>query len=69
MNLLFSNKIQISSRIGNEAFRSGEYEKAIGMYSKAIDHVKDSPVLYNNRALTYIRYVLKVIHSKMHISC
>lgn len=25
------------------------------MYSKAIDHVKDSPVLYNNRALTYIK--------------
>lgn len=29
------------------------------MYSKAIDHVKDSSVLYNNRALTYIRYVGK----------
>lgn len=43
--------------MGNDAFRSGEYEKAISMYSKAIDHVKDSPVLYNNRALTYIRYV------------
>lgn len=25
------------------------------MYSKAIDHVKDSPVLYNNRALSYIK--------------
>lgn len=25
------------------------------MYSKAIDHVKDSSVLYNNRALTYIK--------------
>lgn len=43
--------------MGNDAFRTGEYEKAISMYSKAIDHVKDSPVLYNNRALTYIRYV------------
>ncbi|XP_055324903.1 tetratricopeptide repeat protein 12 isoform X2 [Sitodiplosis mosellana] len=42
-------------KMGNEAFRNGEYEKAIGMYSKAIDQVKDSPVLYNNRALAYIR--------------
>lgn len=44
-------------RIGNDAFRNGEYEKALGMYSKAIDHIKDSSVLYNNRALTYIRYL------------
>lgn len=42
-------------KLGNQAFRNGEYEKAINMYTKAIDHVKDSPVLYNNRALTYIR--------------
>lgn len=47
--------------MGNEAFRKGEYEKAISMYSKAIDHVKDSPILYNNRALTYIRFVKFVI--------
>lgn len=44
-------------RMGNEAFRNGNYERAIGMYTKAIDQVKDSPVLYNNRALTYIRSV------------
>lgn len=44
-------------RKGNEAFRSGEYEKAVSMYTKAIDHVKDSPALYNNRSLTYIRFV------------
>jgi tetratricopeptide repeat protein 12 len=25
------------------------------MYSKAIDQIKDSPILYNNRALSYIR--------------
>lgn len=42
-------------RLGNDAFRKGEYEKAISMYSKAIDHVKDSSVLYNNRALSYIK--------------
>lgn len=42
-------------RLGNDAFRKKEYEKAISMYSKAIDHVKDSSVLYNNRALSYIQ--------------
>lgn len=56
--------ITIIFRMGNDAFRNGEYEKAISMYSKAIDHVKDSPVLYNNRALTYIRY--SVISSTLH---
>lgn len=45
-------------RLGNNAFRTGEYERALCMYSKAIDHVKDSPLLYNNRSLTYIRFVL-----------
>lgn len=34
------------------------------MYSKAIDHVKDSPILYNNRAITYIRFVNK---NEMHL--
>ncbi|XP_031620138.1 tetratricopeptide repeat protein 12 [Contarinia nasturtii] len=53
-------------KIGNEAFRNGEFEKAISMYSKAIDHVKDSPVLYNNRALTYIRLGL---YKKAIIDC
>uniref|UniRef100_A0A182ITG9 TPR_REGION domain-containing protein n=1 Tax=Anopheles atroparvus TaxID=41427 RepID=A0A182ITG9_ANOAO len=42
-------------RSGNRAFRRGEYEKAINMYSKAIDQIRDSPILYNNRALAYIR--------------
>lgn len=28
------------------------------MYSKAIDLVRDSPILYNNRALSYIRLSL-----------
>lgn len=40
--------------LGNQAFRNCEYEKAITMFTKAIDQIKDSPVLYNNRALTYI---------------
>lgn len=44
--------------MGNQAFRSGEYEKAVSMYSKAIDQVRDSPILYNNRALSFIRLSL-----------
>lgn len=48
--------------MGNDAFRKCEYERAVSMYTKAIDHVKDSPVLYNNRALTYIRFA-------PHIQC
>lgn len=42
-------------KAGNQAFRNGDYEQAISFYNKAIDTVRDSPVLYNNRALSYIR--------------
>ncbi|XP_065093805.1 tetratricopeptide repeat protein 12 [Ochlerotatus camptorhynchus] len=42
-------------RAGNRAFRRGEFEKAISMYTKAIDQIRDSPILYNNRALAYIK--------------
>jgi tetratricopeptide repeat protein 12 len=44
--------------MGNQAFRNGEFEKAVSMYSKAIDQVRDSPILYNNRALSFIRLSL-----------
>lgn len=44
--------------MGNQAFRNGEYEKAVSMYTKAIDQVRDSPILYNNRALSFIRLSL-----------
>lgn len=44
--------------MGNGAFRNGEYEKAVSLYGKAIDQVKDSPILYNNRALSFIRLSL-----------
>ncbi|XP_059470830.1 tetratricopeptide repeat protein 12-like [Neocloeon triangulifer] len=36
----------------NVAFRSGDYLKALLLYNKAIDEVRDSCVLYTNRALT-----------------
>ncbi|XP_018797775.1 PREDICTED: tetratricopeptide repeat protein 12 isoform X1 [Bactrocera latifrons] len=41
--------------MGNDAYRKQNYEKAIQMYTKAIEHVKDSPILYNNRALCYLK--------------
>lgn len=44
--------------MGNQAFRNGEFEKATLTYSRAIDQVRDSPILYNNRALSYIRLSL-----------
>lgn len=52
--------------MGNQAFRSGEYEKAVSMYSKAIDQVRDSPILYNNRALSFIHLSL---HKRAIIDC
>lgn len=42
-------------KLGNQAFHSDEYEKAINLYTKSLDQVKDNYVVYNNRALTYIR--------------
>lgn len=41
-------------KAGNQAFRNGEYEQAISFYNKAIDTVRDSPILYNNRALAFL---------------
>ncbi|XP_017053336.1 tetratricopeptide repeat protein 12 [Drosophila ficusphila] len=42
-------------RLGNEEYRRTNYEKAIYYYSKAIQYVADSPVLYCNRALAKIK--------------
>lgn len=41
--------------IGNGAFKEGNYEKAVTYYSKALEQRKDSSVLWNNRALSYIQ--------------
>lgn len=45
---------------GNDAFRNNNFEKAVLHYSKAIERIKDSAITYNNRALCYIRWVLKL---------
>ncbi|XP_036673352.3 tetratricopeptide repeat protein 12 [Drosophila suzukii] len=42
-------------RLGNEEYRRTNFEKAIYYYSKAIQYVSDSPVLYCNRALAKIK--------------
>ncbi|XP_033165323.1 tetratricopeptide repeat protein 1 [Drosophila mauritiana] len=42
-------------RLGNEEYRRTSYEKAVYFYSKAIQYVADSPVLYCNRALAKIK--------------
>lgn len=45
-------------RMGNKAFRDDDVETAVSLYSRAIDMVRDSPILYNNRALSYIKLSL-----------
>ncbi|XP_043279464.1 tetratricopeptide repeat protein 12-like [Venturia canescens] len=42
-------------RIANGAFGLKDYEKAITYYSKAVEQRKDSALLWNNRALSYMR--------------
>lgn len=38
-----------------KAFRRGDYELSLSCYNKAIDHVKDSCVLYTSRSLILIK--------------
>ncbi|CAH0605563.1 unnamed protein product [Chrysodeixis includens] len=38
-----------------KAYRRGEYDKALSCYNKAIDQVRDNPMLYCDRALTNIK--------------
>ncbi|XP_067675024.1 tetratricopeptide repeat protein 12-like [Haliotis asinina] len=40
---------------GNAEFKAGSYDKALELYSQAIDKVRDSTALYTNRAQTYIK--------------
>ncbi|EDW42015.1 GM25756 [Drosophila sechellia] len=46
---------EIAKLLGNEEYRRTSYEKAVYFYSKAIQYVADSPVLYCNRALAKIK--------------
>ncbi|XP_002012588.3 tetratricopeptide repeat protein 12 [Drosophila mojavensis] len=46
---------QIFRKLGNADYRQGNYENAVRMYSQALENIKDSPVLYINRSLSYIK--------------
>ncbi|KAE8737208.1 hypothetical protein FOCC_FOCC017330 [Frankliniella occidentalis] len=42
----------------NKAFREKKFEEALDLYSKAIDETRDSALLFENRALTYLHLEL-----------
>ncbi|KAH8381654.1 hypothetical protein KR093_010282 [Drosophila rubida] len=42
-------------KLGNANYRQEKYEDAKEMYSQAIENIKDSPILYINRALCFIK--------------
>ncbi|XP_011494817.1 PREDICTED: tetratricopeptide repeat protein 12-like [Ceratosolen solmsi marchali] len=44
--------------IGNTAFKQNNFEKAITYFSKALEQRKDTAVLWNNRALSYMKFGL-----------
>lgn len=50
-----NERAETLKRIGNGAFNEGNYEKAVTYYTKAIEQRKDSSVLWNNRALSYVQ--------------
>ncbi|EDW80728.2 uncharacterized protein Dwil_GK11681 [Drosophila willistoni] len=42
-------------RLGNDDFRKNNYERAILMYTKGLSYINDTPVLYCNRALAFVK--------------
>ncbi|XP_023166463.2 tetratricopeptide repeat protein 12 [Drosophila hydei] len=42
-------------KLGNSDYRQGNYESAVRMYTQALENIKDSPILYINRSLSYIK--------------
>lgn len=59
-----NERAEILKKIGNGAFKNGDYEKAVTYFTKAIEQRKDSSVLWNNRALSYMNLQLfeKALH-------
>ncbi|XP_011643628.1 tetratricopeptide repeat protein 12-like [Pogonomyrmex barbatus] len=53
-----NERAETLKRIANGAFKEGDYEKAVTYYSKALEQRKDSSVLWNNRALSYMHLKL-----------
>nr|CAI5863096.1 unnamed protein product [Callosobruchus analis] len=52
--MIRKEKMGTFKKQANAAFKRGEYEKALTLYNKAIEQIKDCCLLYNNRALTCI---------------
>lgn len=50
-----NERAETYKRIGNGAFKEGDYEKALTYFTRAIEFRKDSTVLWNNRALTLMK--------------
>ncbi|XP_037730691.1 tetratricopeptide repeat protein 12 [Drosophila subpulchrella] len=42
-------------KLGNAEYRKGDYESAMQMYTEAIENIRDSHILYINRALCFIK--------------
>ncbi|KMZ01902.1 tetratricopeptide repeat protein 12 [Drosophila simulans] len=42
-------------KLGNAEYRKGNYESAMKMYTEAIENIRDSHILYINRALCFIK--------------
>ncbi|KAH8292274.1 hypothetical protein KR054_008042, partial [Drosophila jambulina] len=42
-------------RMGNYEYRKRKFDEAIGYYTKGLQYVQDTPVLYVNRAMCYIK--------------
>ncbi|ERL87636.1 hypothetical protein D910_05027 [Dendroctonus ponderosae] len=53
--LVRQEKMETFKKQAALSFRRGDYERALVLYNKAIEQVKDSVLLYNNRALTKIK--------------
>ncbi|EFN77538.1 Tetratricopeptide repeat protein 12 [Harpegnathos saltator] len=59
-----NERAETLKRIANGAFKQDDYEKAVTYYSKALEQRKDSSVIWNNRALSYMHLGLfqKALH-------
>lgn len=53
-----NERAETYKKIGNNAFKQDNYEKAITYFGKAIEQRKDSSLLWNNRALSYMKLKL-----------
>jgi len=57
----FNNNI-FHNRLGNAEYRRANFDKAIEYYTKGLNYINDSPVLYVNRSLCYIKWVKSYIY-------